>query len=178
MRSELPLSKFYEAFLLQEGELPADEGIVVGVEVGCDEGPAVVAVQAESFDVVFSERWEILDPETGLTKFRYDLLWDFHLGQYLVLILDLVLLFLGFLLFLLLFLLFLLALLLLLLALLALRRLLLVALGSFLCLVLLLLGVFVLRFRLRGRRGRELGRKAVSRKLKLEFLGRSRDWHA
>ena len=143
--------------------MPADEGIVVGVEVGCDEGPAVVAVQAESFDVVFSERWEILDPETGLTKFRYDLLWDFHLGQYLVLILDLVLLFLGFLLFLLLF---------------ALRRLLLVALSSFLCLVLLLLGVFVLRFRLRGRRGRELGRKAVSSKLKLEFLGRSRDWHA
>jgi hypothetical protein len=48
----------------------------------------------------------------------------------------------------------------------------------FLALVLLLLGVFGLRFRLRGSRGRELGRKAVSSKLKLEFLGRSRDWHA
>lgn len=76
----VPPSEFDESSLFEESELPANERVVVWVEVGGDERSAVVAVDSESFDVFPSDGREIFDPEVGLFEFGDGFLWNFHLG--------------------------------------------------------------------------------------------------
>ena len=57
-----PLVLHALALPLQRLELPAHEGVVVGVDVGGDEGPAPVDAAAEVGEVALRDRREVLQP--------------------------------------------------------------------------------------------------------------------
>lgn len=81
-----PLSKFDESFLFEESKLPSYERIIVRIEICGDKWSAMVTMQAQLFDIFSSERWEVLDPEIGISKFGYYFLGEFHLAQNVILI--------------------------------------------------------------------------------------------
>ena len=64
------------ASLLEQGELPPDEGIVVGVDLGGDEGATVIDVDTEFLDMFSSQRREVSHPVVGV-----DEIWDLLLCQ-------------------------------------------------------------------------------------------------
>lgn len=74
-----------ESLLFEDSELPSNERIVVRIEIGSDEGSAVITMQAELFDVFSSERGEVLDPEMCILEIGDDFWWQIHLCQNVVL---------------------------------------------------------------------------------------------
>ena len=80
-----PLPELDEVVLLQLEEVPSDEAVEVGVEIGGNKRPPPVSHQTELFEVLNSVRGEVADPVDRVSELRDLLLWDSEVGQDLVL---------------------------------------------------------------------------------------------
>lgn len=65
--------------------MPSDKRIIVRIEISSNKRSTVVAVQTKLFDVLSSQRWEVLDPEMGILEIGDDFCWQIHLSQNVVL---------------------------------------------------------------------------------------------
>ena len=70
MAGLVPLSEFDVASFLEESELPANERIIVRIQVGSDERPTVIHMNSELLDAFSSQRREIFGPESGVSEGR------------------------------------------------------------------------------------------------------------
>jgi hypothetical protein len=67
---KLPLSVFDETFLFQYGELPADERVIVRVQLSGDERTAVIDMSSKTLYVFSAYRWEVFHPIVCICKIR------------------------------------------------------------------------------------------------------------
>ena len=73
-----PLAELEVASFLQRHELPFDEGVVIGVCIGGDEGSPPVNGSPEPHKVLFAVRGEVLEPVVGVSEFGDFFLGDIH----------------------------------------------------------------------------------------------------
>jgi hypothetical protein len=76
-----PFSERNSALVLEDIELPLNKGIVVGVDLSCNEGPSPVNMNSKSLKVVSAYRREILQPNEGVLELGNFAIGDTHLSH-------------------------------------------------------------------------------------------------